>query len=546
MLVALVALAAAAGALVLYLAIEKVGPAGLPLAALRAAAWGGVAALLVNPGCRAPAARGATVLLDASRSMLDPLGDARWRAARDSARALAGSEGRIVLFGDEPRSWTPAAEPDAAASRLLPALREAAAAGGPIVVVTDGEIDDAGAIPSDLRRAARVVVLARPGGPDAAVAALDLPAALRAGDTATAVIDVAARAAGAGDSALLELVELGRVVARARVPLGTGGARRTLTFVPAATGSLVEQRRYEARVSGFPADADPRNDARATLAGVSRAASIVVVSDSPDHDVRWLGATLEATSGLPVRVLVRVGEAGWRDARTLRPLDDAAVRQEVSRAAVVVAHGSAEAVAAFSRLATGPLWQWPAGGADESAGDWYVTSPEFASPVGAALAGVPAESLPPLESLRGLRLDSVQWIGLAAQLNRRGRTQPVVQGAEVRGRRVVIVSAGGLWRWAARGGVALEGYRALVASLTDWLVATRAGGASAALLARRDSLAREAAEWLPRAPSLPAQAGVVAAGGRHTVPLRHRWVLFIVVLAALVAEWVTRRRLGLR
>ncbi len=546
MLVALVGVVAALGALALYLLFERPGAAGLPLAALRAVAWGGVAALLVNPGCRSPASRHPVVLLDASRSMTDPNGDARWRAALDSARAIAGAGGRVVLFGDEPRAWTPAAVPDMGGSRLLPALREAAAGGGPIVVITDGELDDAAAIPSDLRRAARVILVPRPDRADAAVAALDIPAALRAGDTATAVVDVAARGAAPGDSGTLELLEAGRIVVRARVPLGDGGVRRTLTFVPAPTGALVEERRYEVRLRGFAGDGDPRNDARATVAAVSRSASVVLVSDSPDYDVRWLGATLEATSGLPVRVFVRVGEAGWRDARSLRPVGEAQVRQEASRAAVVVAHGSAVSVEAFSRLATGPVWRWPAAGAGESAGDWYVTPSEFASPIGAALAGVPTDSLPPLEAVRDLRPDSVQWTGLSAQLNRRGRAQPLVQGIERGARRSVVVSGSGLWRWAARGGVALEGYRALVASLTDWLVASRAGGSSPALLARRDALARDAVELLPRLPSLGEQAGLSTAGASEAVPLRHGWLLHAAILLALVAEWAARRRLGLR
>ena len=90
-LLIIVSLVALGGALVLYLGVERSGWAGVPLALLRALAWAGVAALLVDPGCRGqPPAP--TVLLDASLSMTDPAGDARWRAAVDTARRLAAGE----------------------------------------------------------------------------------------------------------------------------------------------------------------------------------------------------------------------------------------------------------------------------------------------------------------------------------------------------------------------------------------------------------------------------------------------------------------------
>src|SRR5207245_9525087 len=106
-------------------------------------------------------------LLDASQSMTDPGSEARWLAARDTARAAAGAGGRILLFGAEPRVFTGTERPEAPTSLLAPALREAAARGGRLVVVTDGMIDDAGALPADLVRLARVVVIARAQRPAA-------------------------------------------------------------------------------------------------------------------------------------------------------------------------------------------------------------------------------------------------------------------------------------------------------------------------------------------------------------------------------------------
>jgi hypothetical protein len=217
------------------------------LAALRALAWGSVGVLLVNPACHRQAAARTDVLLDNSLSMTDATSDARWRAAVDSARAAAGRSGRIVVFGAEPGPFDAASPPSAPTSLLLPALREAAGRGSRVVVVTDGLVDDAASLPDDLLRRARIVVVPRAQRPDVGIAALVLPAALRAGDTTSARIDLIAAGTAAGDTVLLELLEQGRVVARARMPLGAGGSlTRELTFVPAGVGQTAEVRRYEA------------------------------------------------------------------------------------------------------------------------------------------------------------------------------------------------------------------------------------------------------------------------------------------------------------
>jgi hypothetical protein len=542
-LAAVFALALAA-ALLLYLRIERAGRAAWPLALLRGLAWGGVAALLVNPACAALSTRGTTVLLDGSASMSDPAGEETWRAAVDSARVLAGKGGRIIVFGTEPTELADSTAPAATASLLLPALREAAGRGGPVAIVTDGAIDDAAALPPDVLAAARVVVLPPRYTRGAGVAALDLPASLRAGDTALVTVDVVAVGSGAADTVGLELSESGRVVARARVPLGAGGhLRRELRFVPAPVAGEREVRSYEARLTGMARDDEPRDDARRGAAVVTRAASIAMVSDSPDWDFRWLARTLAATSGVPVRAFVRLDGGSWRETRELRSVGDAAVREELRRAALVVAHGGREA-AALGNLASRALLRWPTGGS-ELAGDWYVQSPEFASPVGVVLAGVPIESLPPLSAAFELAEDSVEWTALTAQLERRGRSRPVVQGSAHGERRTVQVGATGFWRWTLREGIAGEAYRSLVAGLSDWLL-EETGGARTDLAALRDSLAREGREFLPRQSVLTSSPGTTVAGVAERLPARHMPWVFAAVILALVAEWVARRRSGLR
>lgn len=481
--------------------------------------------------------------------MTDAASDARWRAAADSARSLAGSNGRVVVFGDLPSALSQATRPTAQTTRLLPALRDAAARGGRIVVITDGEVDDAASLPADLLGAAQIVIQPRPAVPDVGIATLDLPTALRAGDTAVARVELIATGTAPGDVVTVELREQGKLVARSRVPLGAGGSlARELSFVPAPVSGTGETRRYEARVTGFGRDGEPRDDARETAATVSQASAVALFSDVPDWDFRWLVRTLTAGSGVPVHAFIRLGTSGWRDARTMHPVSDQAIRTEATGAALVVAHGSAEGVATVSRLAKRSLWQWitttPAGQPPPT-GDWYVAAPEFASPVGAALGGVPAESLPPLEAVQELKGDSVAWTGLIAQLERRGRSRAVVQGMVQDSRRTAAIGASGLWRWASHGGVAGEGYRSLMASLTDWLLEEHAA-APASLARLRDSLAAGASEFLPRTPSLHAQPGVRAATFLEPEPVRFSVWLYVVALAALVVEWVARRRRGLR
>ena len=362
----------------MYLGVERSGSAGVPLALLRALAWAGVAALLVDPGCRGrPPAP--TVLLDASLSMSDAFGDIRWRAAVDTARRLAAG-GPIVLFGATPISWREGARPTAAASRLLPALREALSRGGPIAVVTDGVVDDAAALPAEALRAARVVVLPRPAVPDAGIAGVELPAVLVAGDTAVAQVAVASAGATPAESATVELREEGRSVGRTRVPLAGPAARAAVRFVPAPAVADRALRRFEARLTGWRRDADPRDDAFVTAAAVTREAAAVLLSESPDYDFRALARTLRSAHATPVRSFVRVTDGPWRDAATLAPVGDAAVRAAAGQATLLVAHGPEAAVARLAGLGRRSVWRWiagPGGGRSPATGTWPPSRPRL-------------------------------------------------------------------------------------------------------------------------------------------------------------------------
>jgi len=115
------------------------GRSTIVAAALRVAAVTVVVALLLD----APAAPAKPVTtwaaLDASASMTR--GDSGvWRASRDSIRRV-GAES-VFVFGDSVRRLSDASKPVDQSSRLRPVVERAIGAGHPLVVVTDGELDD--------------------------------------------------------------------------------------------------------------------------------------------------------------------------------------------------------------------------------------------------------------------------------------------------------------------------------------------------------------------------------------------------------------------
>jgi hypothetical protein len=86
------------------------------------------------------------------------------------------------------------------------------------------------------------------------------------------------------------------------------------------------------------------------------------------------------------------------------------------------------------------------------------------------------DSFPPATQLTPVEPASGDWIGLTAQLGRRGAARPAVTGRQEGGVRSVSVAADGLWRWAFRGGASEQSYRTWVASTASWLL----GGADSA------------------------------------------------------------------
>jgi len=444
----------------------------LGLAALRAVALGALVLLVWNPtAARVEAGGGGApplVLLDASLSLAGHGG--RWRDALDTARALAQG-GVIWRFGERVAGFD-TLPPTDGASRLAPALDAAAARGGPVTVVTDGAIADLADIPPDLVRRARIVVLPRAPFFDAFVSAIEGPRRVGAGDTLRLTVSYGVagmRDAGSGmRKATLAVTVDGRRLLSRVVPLPDSGLISTKLTLPASRIPHPGWTALEVRLDGV-SDSEPRDDARLFVLEVSPQPSVVLLASPPDWETRFLARTLEDVARVPVRTFIEAEPGGnrWRDAATLESRAPGDVARAVAGAALVIEAGDP---ATFSRFSPkGAVLLWP--GARRLDGDWYVQPPATGpSPLAGALAGVVWDSLPPATSLAELPPDSSATVALAARLARRGPPRPVVTLSERAGARRAVIAAGGLYRWAFRGGASGDAYRALVAGLVDWLL----------------------------------------------------------------------------
>jgi hypothetical protein len=361
------------------------GPAIVLAALLRVLAVALVVALLLD----APASRAKPVAtwaaLDASASMAR--GDsAVWRAARDSVRRIAAES--VFVFGDSVRRMTGAVAPRDLASMLRSAVERAIGSGHPLVVVTDGELDDPDAA-RQLPAGSRIVVVRHAVQRDLAVSSLEVPRAVVSGDTVDMRIVVAAGAGGARGG-VLALTFQGKPIATSPIDSLTPFAERSIAVkarIDGATGASL----LRAIVSS-PDDAEHRNDTLTVSIDVSRAASAVFVSTSPDFDARYALAVLRGALGIPTRGFFRVAPGEWRVEGPLTPVSEAEVRQAVRDAPVAILHGD---TAAFGppRIATlGPLALIVTSATE---GEWYPSSAPV-SPLAPALAGLVWDSLPPV------------------------------------------------------------------------------------------------------------------------------------------------------
>jgi hypothetical protein len=432
-------------------------------AALRALATALVAALLLSAPAGRPGAVTSDVALDASESWLRAAAHCdRWRRALDSASALGG--GHWLRFGDSVRVDPSVNAPIDRASRVRPVVDRAAATGRPVIVITDGELDDADAVAA-LPRGSRTIVMPCAPVPDAGLLTLDAPRSLLAGDTVAVRVTVVAGGAGAAagdvevrlDTALLGTARYLELLPYAEQALEIravpGGAERT-----AVLRAMIHQRD----------DVEPRNDTLALGVDVSRAPAAVFVSTAPDFDAREAVAALRSVTSLPTRAYYRVAAGAWRADGGLTRVEESVVRAAVREAPLVVLHGDTAVFGPPRTSTRGSLLLFAPPAADE--GEWFAAAAP-PSPLAATLGALPFDSLPPLSVAPSMPRGD--WQALVA---RRGGApddrRPALVGWD-EPRHVAVLGASGLWRWRFRGGTRADAYGALFGSLYDWLAAGR-------------------------------------------------------------------------
>ena len=307
MRIALVALVAAGLAAFTYLYLERTGPRGWPALVCRAVAWAAIGLLLLNVGCPvAGRPLRPIVLLDASLSMAAPGG--RWSEARDSAARW----GDVRRFGDERGAADSA--PSRGRSLLAPALTAASASDRPVIVVTDGEIEDAGDIPADILARGAVRVFQRTPAPDLAIVRVTGPARVTAGDSIALDVEIEASGGLSPDTVSVQVVSAGKRLGVRRVRMA-GGSGRSRIVVPSSAAGPGDHL-LEVSFAGWT-DAEPRTDARLHLVSVTPTPGVVLLAAPADWDSRFLYRALRDVAQLPVRGFVRLDANRWRSMNDL-------------------------------------------------------------------------------------------------------------------------------------------------------------------------------------------------------------------------------------
>lgn len=495
---------------------------------------------------------------EASNAAVSGLADAApWAKARRVVDSLlAAGADSVLLFGDSVTTGSLPDGPSDRASRVGPLVEAAMATGRPLVLVTDGRLDDPERV-ARLPRGSAVIVVEADPLPDAAIAALDAPGGALGGDTVAVRVVVKAGAAGS-PAATVELRLDERVVSsdaipamqafeerevRVSVPVPANDATRRLRATLLAGGAVGAA---GAAAGGPPVgtDAVVENDTASAELVVSGAAAATFISTSPDQDARFALAVLRGTRRGPVQAFWRVAPGEWRTDGAMRPVTEAAVRAAAVAAPMLVLHGDTAAFGAPRSLARGALVLI----APPAAGEDYYPAGTGDSPLAAVLAGVPWDSLPPLD------VAPMAPRGYPAVIARRARRfdeRTVFHLAESGSQRTVVVPASGLWRWRLRGGRASDAFDAVWGSVFDWAGderggVARAAGASSGSSGAAPSRAAARAEWVPRRATVG--SGAVGDGvpmDRAPRALSAWWLAAIAVLA-LCAEWLLRRKIGLR
>lgn len=523
------ALALTLGLLLAALSYARLGSAApRAVIALRGLAGTLVAALLLDAPLAPARTLAPWVALDASASWT--LGDSgAWRDAVASADSvLATGADSLLLLGSGLRAGPPPAQPTDLASRVGPLVEQARALGRPVVLITDGRLEDAERL-DELPRGSQVVVPASRPVRDLGIAELEAPGGVVLGDTLDLRVLLRAGEAGAS-SRTLRVTLGGREVATSAVDSLAAFGERDLRLrvpVPALEGDQPLVALLDA------ADAVAANDRAEASIRVAGTASVALASTAPDQDARFALAVLRGTQRGAVRAYWRVAPGQWREGDALRAVPEEVVRRAIEQASLVVLHGD---TAYFgpprSRVRGALVLMAPADGGDE-----YYATGAGDSPLSAAIGDLPWDALPPLRVGRPVSGPSLP--ALMTRRARRGEERAVVSlrdGAP----RTVIVSAAGLWRWRTRGGRPGDAFDAVWGSIFDWVAAeSDAAGPGR----ERSTIAQE---LVPRPAGV--SSGPVGSGPARDLAPRARsaWWLAALALLALCAEWMMRRRIGWR
>jgi hypothetical protein len=443
----------------------RLGVRAIVPALLRFGAVTLLAALLLDApaGPRKPLAT--WVALDASASWQRGGDVAPWQQAWRDVRAAKPES--LFLFGDSLRpirTTDSLTTPADVSSNSRPAVERALGRGHPLVVVTDGELGDPEAL-SDLPAGSRVVVVNHAQVPDLAVASLELPRAIVSGDTIEVRVGLVAGARGAAAGILTLTVG---DVPSLTVPVDSMGpyAER-----PVQLRARIEGREGPTIVRAIvrsPGDAEPRNDTLSMAVDLSRAASAVFVSTSPDQDARYALSVLRGALAVPTRGYFRVAPNAWRVDGSLAPISEADVRTAFREAPVAILHGDTAAFGPPRAATSGPLALLVPVSTSED--EWYAAAAP-PSPLAPALSGLPWDSLPPISV--GSVPPAGQWRALEVRRPHEADRRVIIAGSDTP-RRIVVVAASGLWNWRFRGGPSADAFTALWGSLFDWLAAERA------------------------------------------------------------------------
>jgi hypothetical protein len=416
---------------------------------------------------------------------------------------------------------------------------------------------------------------------NAGIAALELPDALPPDEALEGTVVVGGEGASPeGDSARVRVRvgEAGTLALDRWIRLPAVGERARIPFTADLPGTADLEVVAEIELAGDAYAADDRM--RRVLSRDPGAGGILLLSFVPDGEPRVLLPLLERATGLEGRGWLRVGEdrfvALGGPGEPLRFAAAGELGREIPRARFVLIQGSGgtRGEGALPPAWTAALEAHPrrvllvgAATVDDvtaAGAGWSVDPGLPASPLSGYLSGIlgpgSARGLPPLgRPAAPVTPGTSGPAGVVALRVREpgGSTLPAVILSEGATGREVQVLVPGLWRWALREGEGERFYRGLWGGVAAWVLAPPAPGARPD--ARSDARPGDLDPVAPGSllPAPPGELeGVAGAGadagpragrrGDPRRPLRTHPLPWLLLVGLLSAEWLLRRRIGLR